>query len=296
MVIFDPQPYLQAQEAQLKQRVATLVSQGRVPKIAAILYNEDRGSQLYTWIKSELAAKIGIGYEIHEFCIRDGVEKVMAVIKQLNDDPSVTGIIVQKPMRKVWVAANLLDGQEKDIKQAFDSWWRLQTQAISPAKDVDGLHPSIIGVIAAGQLVEQKRVLPATARAVLEILATAKIDLNGKKIVILGKSDLLGLPLYTYFLNKKYQVEMIGHGELESRLNSGQKLTDADVVISATGVKNLVTGEMLKQGAAVVDVGEPRGDVDAASVASRASFLTPVPGGVGPMTVMCLMANCVDLC
>lgn len=295
MVIFNPQPYLDQTKARLLKRVAELRQQGLVPKIAAVMYQEDQGSRLYTGIKKEVAAELGIGYEVFEFSLQGGVEPVLAKIRQLNNDPSITGIIVQKPTRRVWTEVNHVVGEEKEIKKAYDTWWHLQTRLIEPSKDVDGLNPSIVEVIAQDQLDQTKRVLPATARAVLEILSQAEIDLHDKKIVILGKSDLLGLPLYHYFLSKKYLVENLGRKELLERQKKGLGLLDFEVVISATGVKNLITGDLVSDGVAIIDVGEPKPDVEFESVKTKASFLTPVPGGVGPLTVICLMSNACDI-
>jgi len=101
--------------------------------------------------------------------------------------------------------------------------------------------------------------------------------------------------MYEYFLSKKIKVENMGRRDLSERVLSGQNLLDFDIIISATGVKNLITAEMVKNGVVIVDVGEPRGDIDFESVKNKASFITPVPGGVGPMTVICLMENCLDL-
>lgn len=295
MVIFNSAPLIEKIKTKLTERVIRLRANNMSPKIAAVMYREDRGSQLYTSIKKDLAESLGIGYEVFEFSLRAGVEPVLAKLKELNNDPEVTGIILQKPMRKTWSEANYLEGEDREIKKAYDLWWRLQTATLDPKKDVDGLHPSIIEVIANDQLLAQQRVLPATAKAVLTILAESKINLYDKKIAIIGKSDLLGLPLYTYFLSKKYQVEMLGSQDLKARVEQGLALLDFDVVISATGVAGLITGSMLKPGVVVVDVGEPHGDIDFASVSEVAAFLTPVPGGVGPMTVVSLMENSLEL-
>lgn len=295
MVIFDPQSYIQKTKTKLLAKVDLWRQKGITPKIAALMYVEDKGSQLYTSIKKDTATQLGIDYEVFEFSLSGGIEPVLEKLKQLNSDSSITGIIVQKPTRKVWVEANFIDGKEKDIKKAYDTWWRLQTNLIAPKKDVDGLNPSVIEAITTDKLEEQNRVMPATARAVLEIFNEANIDLKNKKIVILGKSDLLGLPLFNYFLSKKYQVENFGRKELETRKERDLGLLDFDVVISATGVKNLITADLVKEGVIVIDVGEPKGDVDFESVKNKASFITPVPGGVGPMTVISLMANLCDL-
>jgi methylenetetrahydrofolate dehydrogenase (NADP+)/methenyltetrahydrofolate cyclohydrolase len=295
MIIFDGNKLAAQKKVVLKQRASALLEKGIKLKISAILFDGDAGSQLYTDIKKNVASEIGIGYQTNNFSLSSGVEPVISLIKKLNEDPDITGIIIQKPTRKSWAFANGLEGKAKDIRKAYNLWWRLQTANISENKDVDGLNPSIIEVIKEDKLEEKKRVLPATARAVLEILKSGDIDPKDKSIVILGKSDLLGIPLHEYFLSKKYNVINIGRKQLEERVNNDKKLLDMDVIISATGVKGLITGGMIKEGCVIVDVGEPRGDVDFESVENKASFVTPVPGGVGPMTVVSLMENCLDL-
>jgi methylenetetrahydrofolate dehydrogenase (NADP+) / methenyltetrahydrofolate cyclohydrolase len=295
MNIFDGIKLSQEKKAALKLRADALLEQGIKPKIAACLYTQDVGSQLYTGIKKELAKDLGIGYETFEFDIAGGVELVLKKIEDLNNDENVTGIILQKPTRQTWAEHNHVEGDPKNIKKAFNLWWGLQTEKIVQNKDVDGLHPSILELIKDDKLAENKRVMPATARAVLAILDEAKIDLKGQKIIILGKSDLLGKPLLNYFLSKKVDVDMIGSAQLKERQKTGKNLLDSDVIISATGRPNLITTELIKEGAVIIDVGEPYGDVDFESVKNKAEFITPVPGGVGPMTVVSLMENCLDL-
>jgi methylenetetrahydrofolate dehydrogenase (NADP+)/methenyltetrahydrofolate cyclohydrolase len=295
MDIFDGNALARTKKQALKKRVAVLLAQGIQPRIAAILYTGDAGSELYTDIKQKMAQELGIEYQKHSFSLRDGIEPTLALLKELNADPTVSGIIIQKPTRKSWAHENHLEGKPKDIKKAYDLWWRLQTTQIAEEKDVDGLHPSILTLISEGKLEESKRVLPATARAVLEIFKAEKMTLENTKIAILGKSDLLGLPLYFHFLSKNYDVHNLGRSDVDDRTKKELYLQDFDVVITATGVKSLVTKEMVKDGVVVIDVGEPKGDVDFDEVKHKASFITPVPGGVGPMTVVCLMENCIDL-
>lgn len=295
MNIFDGNKLAAEKKQLLINRARLLLEKGVKPKIVALVYEGDKGSELYTDIKQKVASEIGIEYEKHSFSLAGGIEPVISLIEELNKDNSITGIIIQKPTRKSWATLNNIDGKQKDIKKAYDLWWRLQTSKIKEAKDVDGLNPSIIEVIEQGSLEQQKRVLPATARAVLEILKSANIDLNNKRVAILGKSYLLGIPLYKHLLSKKIDVINLGRRSLEERVEKRLSLLDCDVVVSATGVKNLVNGEMIKDSVALIDVGEPRGDIDVQSVKDKASFLTPVPGGVGPMTVVCLMENCLDL-
>lgn len=295
MVIFNPEVLISTKKTELLHRVSQFRKMGKRVSVVALMYQEDRGSQLYTAIKKTLAEELGILYSVEEFNLAGGVEKVMGAVRRLNADPAVTGIIIQKPTRKLWASANYLDGKENDIKKAYDTWWHLQTSLIDSKKDVDGLNPSIIESIQSGHFSISKRVLPATVRAVLSILESGNVDLNDKRIAILGKSDLLGIPLYYYFLSKNYLVKNLGRSDLESLKRQNLGLKEFDVVISATGVKNLITGDLLKTGSVVIDVGEPKGDVDFDSVKNVASFLTPVPGGVGPMTVICLMENACDI-
>ena len=145
--------------------------------------------------------------------------------------------------------------------------------------------------------------MPATCQAVVEILQTAEtaqyqpvaINSQKDKVLIIGKSDLLGIPLYDLLKGQGRDVELLTRKELQSRTESGKNLFDGTTIVSATGVAGLVTGELISGGVVLVDVGEPRADIDAKSVAEKADFLTPVPGGVGPMTVVCLLENAVKL-
>lgn len=307
MVIFDGNTKAAAKEELLKLEVATLLVE---PQIGAVLFTEDPGSRLYTRLKKEAAERVGIEYHLFEFSILDPAQNILAKIAELNSDPSITGIIIQKPMRSVWQSAVKEQGSDAVLK--YDEWWSSLVSTIDENKDVDGLHPSTLAAIADGTWHEKKRVLPATCQAVVDILIDFCVEiinkkpedvnpesslkcLENKKIIILGKSDLLGKPLYYYLHKLNFDVEMIGSKELEERTALGVSLTDADVIVSATGRQHLITGEMVKDGVAVIDVGEPKADVEFASVSKKASFITPVPGGVGPMTVVCLMENGVRL-
>lgn len=297
MYIFDGIKLAAERETLLKDRISSDFS-GKL-KIAAVLFTEDSGSQIYTRLKSEAADRVGIKYQVHEFSLLDSDEKIVSKIKELNSDSSVTGIIIQKPWRRTWIkfsdkVSNLSESQQKD---RYISWWRGLTSQISENKDVDGLHPNTIKKIQNGSWQEYGKVLPATCRAVLTILARAgeKENFSDEKIVILGKSDLLGIPLYFELLRQGKNVELIASSELKDRMTSGMKLLDATVVVSATGIKNLITGDMISSGVTVIDVGEPKPDIDFSSVSTKASFITPVPGGVGPMTVISLLENCFSL-
>jgi methylenetetrahydrofolate dehydrogenase (NADP+)/methenyltetrahydrofolate cyclohydrolase len=260
------------------------------PSIAAILFKEDAGSILYTRLKKEAAARLGITYQVFEFSVADPVETVIVQVQVLNADPAITGIIIQKPAR----------GQ-RDITE-YKSWWQALVAAINPAKDVDGLTPSTLAQVTANTWQTAGVVLPATCRAVLlilhhytRILELPEVKKNQFKIAILGKSELLGLPLAAELKNQKYQVDLLGRKEINALIEQKMFLHDFDLIVTATGQPKLITGEWLKPEAIVIDVGEPQGDVDATSAAKTASLITPVPGGVGPLTVSCLMENSLDL-
>jgi methylenetetrahydrofolate dehydrogenase (NADP+)/methenyltetrahydrofolate cyclohydrolase len=183
---------------------------------------------------------------------------------------------------------------ENADEQDFTAWWTALVSRIAEEKDVDGLHPKTLVAVERGTWREEGRVLPATAKAVLSIL-DAQQYLKSQKYVVLGKSDILGKPLSFELRNLGFEVEILGRKELSARVEAGVALRDANVVISATGQMHVVTGEMIRDGVVLVDVGEPRPDIQRASVEGKAAFLTPVPGGVGPVTVISLLENAVVL-
>lgn len=304
MKVFDGYQLAAEEESRLTAQVARLAAANSKIKIAAILYQEDKTSQLYTRLKKEAAERVGMTYQVHEFSLSRSIDLVLAELEQLNRDQTVTGIIIQKPTRRLWeqyagksstendpTQAKKID---KEWRQAFQSWWQLQTSHIAINKDVDGLNPQTLAAIKNGTWQHQGRVLPATCRAVLRILQEAA-PLTDKKVIILGKSDLLGWPLFYELSHRGINTELLASQDLAERAQSLQFLLDAQVIVSATGHHHLITGEMIPLGAVIIDVGEPKPDVDTASVQEKASFLTPVPGGVGPMTVVSLLANALDL-
>ncbi len=318
MIIFDGLSFAAERELVLAQNVQQLKKQGVSLTIAAVLFCEDAGSRLYTRLKSEAAARVGIQYRMHEFSLLDPVAYIQETIVELNADPTITGIIIQKPWRKTWIAARMAEQQnetpagttafpagEGSQKTAYTTWWEGLTSSIDPTKDVDGLHPSTLQAIEAGTWKEQGRVLPATAQAVLNIVRHRFKEQSGAvndygipqdaQISILGQSDIVGKPLFFELKNQKLAVEMLGTAGLQAKVAAGVGLTTADLVISATGSRNLITGDLLKPGVTLIDVGEPQPDVDHSSVGGIPSFITPVPGGVGPMTVVCLLENCMAL-
>jgi methylenetetrahydrofolate dehydrogenase (NADP+)/methenyltetrahydrofolate cyclohydrolase len=297
MEIFDGVGFAQAREQVLKPQVEQLSAAGKRPVIAAILFAEDQGSQLYTRLKREAAERVGIEYQIYTFSLLDSPQKILSQISTLNDDAHVTGIIIQKPAKNRVLEVWKDQRETTDLAVYFQNWWQDLVVALDPAKDVDGLHPSTLSAVADGSWREQHKVLPATASAVLAILGTifSPAELRQQKIAVLGKSDILGKPLFYELRNLGCAVEMLGSKELAAKIAAGPALYDKTVVISATGRKHLVTAELLSEGVALIDVGEPRPDIDLASVQDKAWFVTPVPGGVGPVTVISLLENAVRM-
>lgn len=303
-------------EKNLKNKVQVhLERQGKKPHIAALLFSEDEGSVLYSTLKQQAAERVGMEYSLHQVTISQAVSEIVTKITQLNEDQTVTGIIIQKPRRSIWAAANHLEGNPKDIKAAYDTWWQLLTCQINPKKDVDGLHPETYQAIVDGTWKEKNKVLPATVKAVVSVLNQVKklqqdnVLLQNEKlinIVIVGKSDLLGKPLHALLAHTNYvfnseqetNVSLWGQAELKRAREQGRSLKNADIIISATGVPGLLRVADISDGCILIDVGEPKPDFDTASsesVLSKAAFLSPVPGGVGPLTVVSLLENALEL-
>lgn len=333
MILFSTATLVKQKEFALAKKVADLQKDGKHITVAAVLFTEDAGSVLYTNKKREAAERVGMNYQVYEFSMIDPLEKILQKIQELNNDPTVTGIIIQKPWRSKWqeVTANLSISHESSdqgklittdksnqfiytpnaptsftedlttIKPiSFDSWWHTLTSALSESKDVDGLHPNTLESIKRNTWRKENRVLPATCKAVLEIMELAFLQTNtprqSSKIAIIGKSELLGIPLQAELRNLHFDsVRMLGRRELKQLTSIAAMLTDFDVIVSSTGQRNLITGDMIKKGTIVIDVGEPQPDVEYISVKDKAGFLTPVPGGVGPMTIVCLLENAVEL-
>jgi methylenetetrahydrofolate dehydrogenase (NADP+) / methenyltetrahydrofolate cyclohydrolase len=265
--------------------------------VAALLFTEDKGSQLYTQLKKEMAESLGVEYRVFSFSVLDEKQDIVSKIEELNKDEEIVGIIIQKPWRKTWIDAHGLG------KEEFAAWWHDLVSVLDIKKDVDGLHPSNLEALKLGDWRDKGRVLPATCQATIRLLEKsfstehlfADLRNNNLKTVIIGKSDLLGQPLFAILSSKGCAVEMIGSKELKQRIEQEIFLKDADVIVTATGRKDLINGEMIKQGSVLIDVGEPNGDIDQSSIENIAEAVTPVPGGVGPMTVVSLMENAIFL-
>ena len=273
--------------AELTKQAETLRESGVVPGLAVILVGEDPASQSYVKAKAKASTEIGIRSDIHRL---DGsglpaeIEaETLALIQRLNADPNVDGMIVQLPLPEGVDADPLL-------------------RAIDPRKDVDGLHPENQGRLLQGT----PRFLPATPHGVQQLLVRTGNDPGGKHVVIAGRSKLVGMPLAAMLLQKRAganaTVTVCHTGTPDLALHTRQ----AEILVAAVGRPGVITADMVRPGAVVIDVGVNRvddpsrergyrlvGDVDFDAVREKASFITPVPGGVGPMTVTMLLTNVV---
>ncbi len=254
--IFDGKEFALKKEKILAKRVRELARKGRVPKLVSIVVGDNPASHMYVNLKGEAAARVGIKFEKLELKITD----VITAIRKLNEDESVTGIMVQLPLPDI-------------VRQETDR----VLGAIAPEKDVDGLTG-------------KGRFLPATVKAVLDILEEMKVDVIDKPVVVVGRSRIVGKPLAVALADRGAKVT-VAHSQTT---DLGEVTRKADILVSATGKQGLITATMVKPGAIVIDVGEPKGDV-AERVWEVASYMTPVPGGVGPVTVVSLLENLVKV-
>lgn len=245
------------------------------PTLVVILVGENPASKIYVNNKKKTAEKLGINSEVINYPENITEEVLLNKIKELNNDKNVTAILVQLPLPKHISKENVMN-------------------TISPDKDVDGFTPYNFGKLFSGEI---PTVYPCTPKGILLLLDEYGIDLNGKHAVIIGRSNIVGRPLSQMLLNRNATVT-ICHSHTK---NLEQITKTADVLISAVG-KNIIEGKMLKTGCVIVDVGifkdengKTRGDVDFENASNIASYISPVPGGVGPMTITSLMMNTVEL-
>ena len=257
----------------LKKEVAKLAAEGRPPGLAVILVGEDPASQVYVRNKQRACAELGIRSWKHHLPADTSQEDLVQLVEGINADPEVHGILVQLPLPAHIQTEAVLD-------------------AIDPAKDVDGFHPVNLGLLAAGR----PGIIPCTPAGVMELVRESGVEVAGKECVIVGRSNIVGKPLAFLFLHEHGTVT-ICHSRTR---NLAEVCHRADILVVAVGRAGLVNGEMIKPGAVVIDVGINRtaegkltGDVDFASAVQQAGAITPVPGGVGPMTIALLMKNTV---
>ena len=276
--IIDGKALAKKINAQTKELVAQLKEkQNIIPGIAVVIAGDDAASLIYTRNKHNKAIKLGINSVLKKFPADVSQDELLAEIEKLNNDDTIDAILVQQPLPPQ------LDPE-------------VITNAILPAKDVDGLNPLNLGKLFANQ--HGNYPVACTPRGIIRMLAEYNIDLQGKNAVIVGRSILVGKPLLALLNNANATVTMAGRST--SDLSALTKT--ADILIVATGVSNLIKAPDVNPGAVVIDVGINRlsngkltGDVDFAAVKAKAQAITPVPGGVGPMTIATLMEQTVDL-
>ena len=255
----------------LQDQVEALKEKGFTPKLSVILVGNDGASQSYVRSKKKAAEKIGMISEIVHLEETATEEEVLNELNRLNNDDSVSGILVQVPLPKQVSEQKILE-------------------AINPEKDVDGFHPINIGKL----YIDEQTFVPCTPLGIMEILKHADIDLEGKNAVVIGRSHIVGQPVSKLLLQKNASVTI-----LHSRSKDmASYLKDADVIVSAVGKPGLVTKDVVKEGAVIIDVGNTpdengklKGDVDYDAVKEIAGAITPVPGGVGPLTITMVLHN-----
>ncbi|HCZ7933454.1 TPA: bifunctional methylenetetrahydrofolate dehydrogenase/methenyltetrahydrofolate cyclohydrolase FolD [Staphylococcus aureus] len=255
----------------LQNQVEALKEKGFTPKLSVILVGNDGASQSYVRSKKKAAEKIGMISEIVHLEETATEEEVLNELNRLNNDDSVSGILVQVPLPKQVSEQKILE-------------------AINPDKDVDGFHPINIGKL----YIDEQTFVPCTPLGIMEILKHADIDLEGKNAVVIGRSHIVGQPVSKLLLQKNTSVTI-----LHSRSKDmASYLKDADVIVSAVGKPGLVTKDVVKEGAVIIDVGNTpdengklKGDVDYDAVKEIAGAITPVPGGVGPLTITMVLNN-----
>jgi methylenetetrahydrofolate dehydrogenase (NADP+)/methenyltetrahydrofolate cyclohydrolase len=274
-IIIDGNALAQAVRAELAEKAAALkASRGVTPCLAVILVGEDPASQVY--VRNKVAACEKAGFRSIRETYAPDVEPmaVLGKIAELNADPSVHGILVQLPLPKQFDADAVLE-------------------AIAPEKDVDGFHAENVGALMQGN----PRFIPCTPYGVMKMLENAKVPLKGAEAVIVGRSNIVGKPMAMLLLAQSCTVTVCHSQSKDLAFHTKR----ADILVAAVGRAKMITGDMIKPGATVIDVGINRlpdgklcGDVDFESCKDVAGAITPVPGGVGPMTITMLLANTLE--
>ena len=257
----------------VKNEVKELQEIGVTPGLAVVLVGNDPASASYVKMKSKACKDAGIYSIVHEMPDSISQENILEIIGMMNQNPNIDGILVQLPLPKHIDTTVILE-------------------AILPQKDVDGFHPFNVGRVVAGL----DGFIPATPYGVMKLLQEYNIDLKGKNVCVVGASNIVGKPLATLLLNANATVDICHIYTKDLKAHT----LKADIICVGAGVVNLITEDMVKEGAIVVDIGINRlesgrlvGDVDFENVSPKCSFITPVPGGVGPMTIAMLLENTI---
>lgn len=281
--IIDGKQIAQEIKDELKEKIKELKSSGCVPGLTVVIVGEDPASQIYVRMKTKASQELGINSETIALPAGTSQTSLLELVDKLNNDDSVDGMLVQLP---------LPDQIDEDVI----------INSISPEKDVDGFHPLNRGRLVAGE----DTFVPCTPLGIQEMLIRSNFDPNGKHVVIVGRSKIVGMPLATMLAQKK-----AGANATVTLCHTGTKdishfTKQADILVAAVGRPEVIKGDMLKEGAVVIDVGVNRvnapemekgyrivGDVEFESASKRAAAISPVPGGVGPMTIAMLLSNTV---
>lgn len=271
--IIDGKLISQQIKDELKLETEQLKANGITPTLAVILVGNNPASKVYVNNKKKACEYIGIKSLSYELSEDTTQFDLLTLIDELNHSENVDGILVQLPLPKHYDEEKIL-------------------MSISPAKDVDCFHPLNVGIVQTGG----NGFLPCTPAGIIELIKRTGIDITGKNCVVIGRSNIVGKPVATLLLRENGTVT-ICHSKTK---NLSDICRQADIIVVATGVRNTLTGDMIKDGAVIIDVGMNRneegklcGDVDYEGCLEKASAITPVPGGVGPMTIAMLMKNCL---
>lgn len=258
----------------LKKEISTLKEQGVIPGLAIILVGHDPASEIYVKNKIKTCDELGICTLLYRFMEESSEKEIIAQIKDLNEDDGIDGILIQSPLPAIF-------NEDKIISY------------VDPKKDVDGFGINNLGAL----LSNNELIIAATPLGILKMLENESVSLEGKNVVVVGASRIVGRPMATLLLNRGATVT-ICHNKTK---NLKEITSNADILIVAIGQAKFITSDFVKEGAVVIDVGINRidnhlyGDVDFDSVSKKASLITPVPGGVGPMTIVMLLSNVVDV-
>lgn len=271
--LLEGKPLAEKIKEEIRQQVDSL---SRKPVLASIQVGDNAGAETYAKSQKKTAEGLNIEYQYHKLSPDTSESTLIEFIHKLNADSSINGIIIQMPL-----PAHI------DYKKI--------SQFILPDKDAEGMHPANIGKIVFGRA----KLLPCTPAAVMELINSAGINLAGKEVVVVGHSEIVGKPLVLLLLDKLATVTVCHIGTHQAG-KLEEHVRQAEVLIVAVGRAGLIKGEWIKEGAIVIDVGINRvgdkivGDVEFEAAEKRASYITPVPGGVGPLTVTMLMRNVVE--
>ncbi len=269
---------------ELTVKVSALKEQGIIPGLGVILVGADPASQSYVTAKERACEKIGIYSDDNRLSAETTQEELLALVERMNNDPKINGILVQLPLPKhIDEAAVLL--------------------AIDPDKDVDGFHPMSVGKMMIGE----ETFLPCTPNGIVQLLLRSGVETSGAHVVVVGRSNIVGKPVANMLLQKKEGANATVTLCHTRTKDLGYFTRQADIIIAASGWPNTITADMVKEGVVVIDVGVNRvddatrergyrlvGDVDFEAVKEKAAMITPVPGGVGPMTITMLLYNTVE--